>query len=572
MDAKPPHPIAYLLTIVPFGAISGFTSVALAYTGTQHGVSSEDAALIVAFGMAPQVVKFLWAPLCDMTLNRRAWYLLSAGACIAGVLLMGTIPLRVRDSDGDGLGDSVEDANSNHRMDPGETDLYKADTDSDGVPDGIEDANKNGPQVVKAGDPPPETPRVGTADEGETSPLIADSDGDGLLDGAEDANANGTVDGPDSGWSLAGLFGRPTEPPETDPLRADSDEDGLADAADPDIAHAAAVIAAPTVAPVADFLPEDTVSLMKLVVLITSFATSTLAMAVEGIIAHLTPPEQRGRVAGWLQSGNLGGGALGGGLALWLMQNMPYAWMGGAAMALIFAMCAAPVAWLPHVPADPSDKGVGAAILALMRTLWDTLSSRNGLFAVVLCFAPISTGAAGGVLAQSTVAAHWGATVDDVVLVNGLAAGFCMTLGCFVGGQLCAYVRSRTVYAVVGAMMATIALIMAFAPSTRATFIVGLLFYQFGTGLAYASWTGFILETIGVGGAATKYNIFASLSNTPITYMGVLLGYAVAPYGADGMLLVEAGAGLIGTIAVLGAAQFLVARAGSAQGAAPVAA
>ena len=105
--------------------------------------------------------------------------------------------------------------------------------------------------------------------------------------------------------------------------------------------------------------------------------------------------------------------------------------------------------------------------------------------------------------------------------------------------------------------MALIALSMAFAPATRATFIVGLLIYQFGTGLAYASWTSFILETIGKGAAATKYNIFASLSNSPITYMGVLLGYAVAPYGPDGMLIVEAAAGLFGTIAMLAAAQLL---------------
>ncbi len=404
---RPPHPIAYLLMIIPFGAISGFTSVALAYTGTKHGVSSEDAALIVAFGMAPQVVKFLWAPLCDLTLDRRRWYLLSAAACIVGVLLMGAIPLRVS----------------------------------------------------------AETP---------------------------------------------------------------------------------------------DFLPQSTVALMKGVVLITSLATSTLGMAVEGVIAHLTPAEDRGRVAGWLQSGNLGGGAVGGGVALWLMEHAPQAWMGGAVVAAVFAACALPVVWLPVVPADATEGGVRQAVVGLGRTLWELLASRQGLFAAILCFAPISTGAAGGVLAQATVAAHWGATADDVITVNGLAAGFFMTLGSFVGGQLCAWARPRTVYALVGFSMAMVAALLAFAPATRPVFIGGVLVYQFGTGLAYASWTGFILDAIGSGAAATKYNIFASLSNTPITYMGVLLGYAVAPYGADGMLLVEASAGVLGTVAVLGAARFLL--------------
>ncbi len=405
--AKTPHPIAYLLMIIPFGAISGFTSVALAYTGTEHGVSSEDAALIVGFGMAPQVVKFLWAPLCDMTLNRKTWYALSAAGCILGVILMGAIPLRIH----------------------------------------------------------AETP---------------------------------------------------------------------------------------------DLLPDNTVALMKAVVLVTSFATSTLAMAVEGTVAHLTPPAERGRVAGWLQSGNLGGGAIGGGVALALMKGLPAPWMAGIAVAAFFALCAAPLAWIPSVAADESDKNVGQAVMGLLRTLKKLVISRDGSFAVILCFAPICTGAAGGVLAQATVASHWGATADDVVLVNGLLAGFVMTVGCFVGGQLCTYVRSRTLYAIVGALLALIALSMAFAPATRATFIVGLLIYQFGTGLAYASWTSFILEAIGKGAAATKYNIFASLSNSPITYMGVFLGYAVVPYGPDGMLIVEAAAGLFGTIAMLAAAQLLL--------------
>ena len=74
-----------------------------------------------------------------------------------------------QDLDSDRLVDSVEDANGNSTVDPGETDYLNADTDEDGIPDGREDSNLNG--------------RV---DEGETSPLLADSDGDGVADGAQD--------------------------------------------------------------------------------------------------------------------------------------------------------------------------------------------------------------------------------------------------------------------------------------------------------------------------------------------------------------------------------------------------
>ena len=46
-------------------------------------------------------------------------------------------------------------------------------------------------------------------------------------------------------------------------------------------------------------------------VLAASFASTIIGMAVESLIAHSTPDEQKGRAAGWFQAGNLGGGGLG---------------------------------------------------------------------------------------------------------------------------------------------------------------------------------------------------------------------------------------------------------------------
>ena len=56
-----PHPALYTALIIPFGAISGFTAVALGFMATRNGLTELDAAQIIAFGMAPQVVKFTWA-------------------------------------------------------------------------------------------------------------------------------------------------------------------------------------------------------------------------------------------------------------------------------------------------------------------------------------------------------------------------------------------------------------------------------------------------------------------------------------------------------------------------------
>jgi hypothetical protein len=53
---------------------------------------------------------------------------------------------------------------------------------------------------------------------------------------------------------------------------------------------------------------------------------------------------------------------------------------------------------------------------------------------------------------------------------------------------------------------------------------------------------------MGTGAAATKYNVFASLSNAPIYYMTVLDGWAYTRWGPRGMLNIEAALGLLGMV------------------------
>src|SRR5690606_16119309 len=53
-----------------------------------------------------------------------------------------------------------------------------------------------------------------------------------------------------------------------------------------------------------------------------SVAISLVGMAVEGLMAHATPPEQRGRAAGMFQAGNVGGAGIGGGLGLYIATHV----------------------------------------------------------------------------------------------------------------------------------------------------------------------------------------------------------------------------------------------------------
>ena len=61
------------------------------------------------------------------------------------------------------------------------------------------------------------------------------------------------------------------------------------------------------------------------------------------------------------------------------------------------------------------------------------------------------------------------------------------------------------------------------------------------------------LVAIGAKLAATKYNGFASISNTPIWYMGLLLAAAQTQFGARGMLATESVFGVVGILVFVAA-------------------
>jgi len=63
-----------MVLIVPFGAMSGYITVAVAYLLTRAGVSVGETAALVALSYVPHTWKFLWAPIADTTLSRKGWY------------------------------------------------------------------------------------------------------------------------------------------------------------------------------------------------------------------------------------------------------------------------------------------------------------------------------------------------------------------------------------------------------------------------------------------------------------------------------------------------------------------
>ncbi|HUP10018.1 MAG TPA: MFS transporter [Caldimonas sp.] len=93
MNRSTCHPAVWCVLLVPFGAVGGFVGVALTFLANRRGISITDTAFLAAASIVIQWLKWLWAPLVDITLTPRRWYVLSTLAIAATVLAMAAIPL-----------------------------------------------------------------------------------------------------------------------------------------------------------------------------------------------------------------------------------------------------------------------------------------------------------------------------------------------------------------------------------------------------------------------------------------------------------------------------------------------
>ena len=287
-------------------------------------------------------------------------------------------------------------------------------------------------------------------------------------------------------------------------------------------------------------------ALMSVVVFVANLAVTLLAMAVESLMAYATPEHLKGRAGGWFQAGYLGGSGIGGGAGLWLAQNLPSPWMAGAILALACLLCGAILPLVPEPPSEHRHPSLRKRLANVAADLVGVARSRMGALALILCFLPIGSGAASGLWAA--VAKDWSASANTVAMVTGVLGGLVSAVGCLAGGWLSDRMNRKTAYACYGVLQALCAVGMALAPRNESTYVVFTLVYAFIMGLTYAGFTAFVLEAMGLGAAATKYSLYASLSNMPIWYVTQVDGWAHTRFGPQGMLFAEAILGGIGLL------------------------
>lgn len=291
---------------------------------------------------------------------------------------------------------------------------------------------------------------------------------------------------------------------------------------------------------------KDSFLIFSIIILASNFAVTFLGMSVESLMAYNTPESEKGRASGWFQAGNLGGAGLGGGFGLWLAQVQPFHWLPGVALGIVCILCCLALLFVQEPEEVFHEGSFIENVFDAIKDLWNVVKSKSGYLALLLCFLPIGTGAASGL--WSAVAGDWHATAGTVELVTGVLSGIASAIGSIAGGFICDRMDRKAAYSMFGFLMALSAVVMALAPRSENIFIIFTLGYAFITGLSYAGFSAFVLEAIGHGAAATKYNLYAALSNMPIAAMTVVDGWGHQKWGASGMLLTEAAAAVVALI------------------------
>jgi predicted MFS family arabinose efflux permease len=242
------------------------------------------------------------------------------------------------------------------------------------------------------------------------------------------------------------------------------------------------------------------------------------------------------------------GGSLVGGSALAIAERTSAAWVPAAVVGGALLGCSLALLFVGAPQRPASRPRLAESMRELGRELRGLLWSRGGLLAVGLCLLPIGSGGALGLF--SAMAEEWQTGADLVSFANGFGGGLAAMVGALLGGRLSDAIERRRAYALSGVVIALVAFAMAVLPRSASAYVGCVLAYNVAIGLCYATFAGFVLEIIGKGAAATKYNVFASLSNMPIYAMTRIDGWVAQEHGRTPMLWVGA-AGVAGAALLL---------------------
>ena len=261
------------------------------------------------------------------------------------------------------------------------------------------------------------------------------------------------------------------------------------------------------------------------------------------------PAMLRGRVGGWWQAGNVGGGALGGGLMLWLAQRLSGSFLATAVCA-VFLVPVLAVFAVHEQPHAAHTVPILTRFSTLFSGLREFLKARRTWAGVLFFVGPMGTSGASNLFAALGMDFH--ASANEVMWVTGVGAGLIAVVGSLIGGWTADRMGKAWANILGGVILAACAAMMAASRFSPTSYAVGVLSYQLMIGFGYAAYTALLLEVIGGRRevAATGYSALNSVGNVPVVYMTALAGLGYKRIGPRGPMAFDALANLAGAAAL----------------------
>ncbi len=271
--------------------------------------------------------------------------------------------------------------------------------------------------------------------------------------------------------------------------------------------------------------------------LFLSNAFSGLLSSACGALLTAMPESMRGRASGWYQAGNVSGGAIAGGLVIWLADH---ASLPVVALAILAALILPSLAAFAIDEAKPVVRAIGPQIAGMFHDLRDLLKSPRTWLGLLFFLSPVGTAAVQNLI--SSVGQDYHASGNEVALVTGVAGGLLSALGCFIGGIVADRMSRMVAYALAGGLAAVFGLWLALGPATPFTYGAGYAGYSLAAGFAYAVYTAFLLDVVGKRehAAAFAYSALNASGNASISYMTWMDGVGYKHWGARGLMGTDA--------------------------------
>ena len=270
--------------------------------------------------------------------------------------------------------------------------------------------------------------------------------------------------------------------------------------------------------------------------------------AVGGWMTEFVPDERRGRVGGWTNAANLGGGAAGSMLVMSLARSLTIGTVAVLMTALVLVSSLV-LLWFPR-PAIPK-LGLTEIFGGTFRSVVRTSRQPNVLTGFLLFLLPAASVAATNLF--SSLGKDFAASPERVIWATGVGVALFSSIGALLGGYLADRVDRKSLYLSGGALAGLCSVGLALLPHTEAFFIAGVLTYNGIAGICYAAFSALSLELAGIGNptAATQLGLFAAATNGAIVYMTWTDGQGYRLFGIRGLFLVDGFAGILASAGLL---------------------